>query len=267
MNTPSTLHRSIEKLYASALCLYPMQFRACYAEAMLQTLRDALEDSAIPKARLMPTLLLDLIQSLIKENLAVIADIFARSALLFNALILAALSTVLALGLHWIPQQVLRMNANDPQVELAGNAAVRLEHGAPARELVPADSVDIAASLSPFMAIYDEQGKMLASSAQLDGKAVAPPAGVFAYARQHGEERLTWAPRGDVRIASILRHVDDANGGFVLAGRNMCEIEAREDLTLKMAGLLWLAMIGIVAVGTLIFGWMTQPPKAHPSVA
>jgi len=109
-------------------------------------------------------------------------DKYLHPALLFNAVVLAGISTVLALALYTIPQQVLRQGANDPQIQLAGDLAARLEQGVAAAEVVPAGAVDIARSLSPFVIAYDDQGRPLASQAQLDGKTPVPPSGVFNYA-------------------------------------------------------------------------------------
>ena len=57
-------------------------------------------------------------------------ETYARPALLFNAAVLAGISTILALALYSIPQQVLRQGLNDPQIQLAGDMAARLEQGA-----------------------------------------------------------------------------------------------------------------------------------------
>jgi hypothetical protein len=251
----------IATIYSRAIYLYPPHFREDHGAAMVQSLCDALADPELPKSALFTTLLTDLIRSLIKENLAMLRDTFGRPALIYNALVLAGLSTVLALALYAIPQQVLRQSANDPQLELVGNLANRLEQGATPAEAVPNDNIDMDASLSAFVIAYDEQGHVLASSGQLNGRLVGPPHGVFDYVRQHGEERVTWQPQRGVRIASVVRHLHTSAGGFVLAGRNLREVEAREEQTSTMARFLWLAMLGIVAAGTFLFGWITRTPR------
>ena len=89
---------------------------------------------------------------------------------------------------------------------------------------------------------------------------------MFDYVRQHGQERVSWQPvlgnlRG-VRIASVVQRVNGAQPGFVLAGRNMREVEAREDQVAHMAGLAWLGMLGLIALGTLAFAWTTRAKTA-----
>jgi hypothetical protein len=264
---PAAPHaEGLERIYAQALRLYPARFRAAHGAAMRQTFRDALRDRSLSRRALIPLVLRDLLTSLAKEHLAMLRDTFLRPALLFNAVVLAAISTVLALALYSIPQQVLRQGANDPQIQLAGDLAARLEQGVAPAEAVPAGSVDIARSLSPFVIAYDDQGQPLGSNAQLNGQTPTPPKGVFEYTRIHGEERISWQPvlgrEHGVRIAAVIERVNGPQPGFVLAGRNMREVEAREQQVEQMAGLAWIAMLGLIFLGTVAFGWTTRQKPA-----
>jgi hypothetical protein len=252
----------IERAYRCALWLYPVHFRECYARAMIQSLRDALADSSFSRLVFLRILLKDLIQSLIKENFAMLRETISRPALLYNVLVLMALFTALSLGFVIIEQGSLRQSANDPQLGMATDLAIRLAHGVSPVVAIANDQTDMDASLSAFAIAYDEHGQVVASSAQLNGTVPRLPRGVLDYARMHGEERVTWAPRRDVRIASIIRHVAGPQGGFVLAGRNLREVESRKDLVLQMATLVWLGLLGIIFVGTFLFGWFARPSKA-----
>lgn len=259
----------LESLYGVALRLYPAAFRKQYAATMNQVFRDALRDSTLTSRTLIQLLIRDLLLSLAKEHIAMLRDTFARPAVIFNALILALLSTGLAIALYTIPQQVLRQGANDPQIALAGDLVARLEQGvAPADAVSPA-SVDMARSLSPFVIVYDDQGRPLASQAKLDGTIPTPPAGVFDFVRQHGEERLSWQPvlgrQHGVRIAAVVQKVQSMNGtpgGFVLAGRNMREVESRIAQVSQMASLTWIGMLVVILLGTAVFAWFTRPKAA-----
>ena len=281
--TPPRAER-LERLYALALRLYPERFRLAYAPEMRQAFRDALRDSTLSRRTLIPLVLRDIVTSLAKEHLAMLRDTFSRPALLFNAMVLAGISTVLAMALYSIPQQVLRQGANDPQIALAGDLVARLEQGVAPAEAVPTGPVDMARSLSPFVIAYDDQGRPLASQAQLDGIIPVPPSGVFDFVRQHGEERVSWQPRlgavsnrdakssldgriapplgHGIRIAAVIQRVNGAHPGFVLAGRSLREVEAREEQVEHMAGLAWLAMLGLITLGTFAFGWCTRKKAA-----
>lgn len=147
--------------------------------------------------------------------------------------------------MHWMPlavaivgvfsfmylglQQSYRINLNDPQVELVENLQHALLFGKQPQELVMrTDRFDASESLSPFVAVYDESGNPLEWSATIHGEPPRPPEGVFQYAKQKGEHRVSWQPTADTRIALVIRPVALESGWFVAAGRNMREVEERE---------------------------------------
>lgn len=155
---------------------------------------------------------------------------------------------------YTIGQQILRMDANDPQIQVAQDAAKVLGTGIPPASLVPADSTDMAQSLSPFIMVFDESGKSVATSAKLDGNAPTPPSGVFDTTKKRGEYRVTWQPKKDVRIAAVITHYTSSSGsGYVLVGRSLKEIENRiNGITLiALAG--WLASLSISLLLLVIF--------------
>ncbi len=255
----------IDRVYAFALRLYPERFRIAYAPAMLQAFRDVRADGSLSHGAFARLIFIDLFTSLAKEHLAMLREAFGRPALLFNAFVLAGVSTILGLALYAIPQQVLRQGANDPQIEMAGNLAVYLEKygvndGLSQGALTERGGaiVDMANSLSPFLIVYDDEGRALGSTGQLDGKSPAPPKGVFEYVRSHGEERVSWQPRPGVRIAAVIERVSGAQPGFVLAGRSLREVEVREAQVGHMAGLAWIGMLGLILFGTAALGWFTR---------
>ena len=65
------------------------------------------------------------------------------------------------------------------------------------------------------------------------------------YAKQYGENRITWQPDPNTRIALVIRPVPIEPGWFVASGRNMREVEIREA---KLAALVSLALIAILGV-------------------
>jgi hypothetical protein len=147
-------------------------------------------------------------------------------------------------------QQSYRQSADDPQVQMANDAADALAEGHSAEALVPAIKVSMEKSLAPFLIIYDSNGHELASSALLDGQTPALPNGVLDSTKQLGENRISWQPRAGVRIATVIVSYKD---GFVLAGRNMREVEQREAQVSMFASMTWiLATLGTLAV--IIFG-------------
>ena len=170
---------------------------------------------------------------------------------------LAAVATVVCMLVYLCTQQSLRQGVNDPQIQLAEDAAHALAAGATAQSVIPPGMVDLARSLSPFVAIYDASGKPLASSGQLDGAPPAPPHGLFALTQREGEHRVTWMPRRSVRMAVVLVAAGGPHGGFAMAGRSMREVETRESQMLFVCAAAWIgALAGSLALALLLEMWL-----------
>lgn len=155
------------------------------------------------------------------------------------ALIISALCGLVYL----VEQQALRMTANDPQIQLAEDAADALTNGASAESVIPIDKVNIASSLAPFMIVFDDSGNPVASSALLHDQIPAYPEGVFDHVRKNGEDRVTWQPEPGVRIASVVVAYSGAQNGFVMAGRSLRETEKRVDQMGFYAIVAWAATL------------------------
>src|SRR5205823_4916747 len=119
-------------------------------------------------------------------------------------LLLAAGLTILCGLVYVVAQQALRLSADDPQIGMAEDAAAALRAGQSPQGLVGATPVDMAASLAPYLIVFDAAGQPLASAARLNGSTPSVPSGVFAYVQQAGEERLSWQPAPGVRSAAVV---------------------------------------------------------------
>src|SRR4051812_19741980 len=82
----------------------------------------------------------------------------------------ALIITVLSGLVYVAVQQNFRQSANDPQIQMAEDAAAALEAGAQPQAVVGTGKVDMARSLAPFLIVYDDQGQPLAASVQLNGQ-------------------------------------------------------------------------------------------------
>jgi hypothetical protein len=166
---------------------------------------------------------------------------------------IAAVTTAFCALVYVAVQQTLRHGANDPQIQLAEDAAMALERGDAVSTVLPPATVDLAQSLAPFLTIYDETEAVQASSGTLHGKALRPPAGVFQFVRQHGQERVTWQPAPGVRMAAVVVHLAGARPGFVLAARSLREVEKREAQVASEAGIAWLLVL-VMSLILIILG-------------
>jgi hypothetical protein len=168
----------------------------------------------------------------------------------------AALIITLVFGtMYALTQQTLRQSANNPQIQMAEDAAVQLNHGARPAPLV-GGRVDIESSLSPFVIVYEKSGKVAASSGYLNGAIPALPHGVLTSAKGDSYNAVTWQPQAGVRIASVTVAADNY---YVLSGRSLRETESRESTLTKLAAAGWLAALCVLTIAW----WLTrrQPIK------
>lgn len=175
-----------------------------------------------------------------------------RAAAFFLPLAVLATATC---GLAYAEtQQDLRSAANDPQFQLAEDAAARLNAGATPASLVdPSQTIDLAGSLAPFLIVFDGNGRVLASNASLDGGQPAPPRGVLDAARPGSPNAVTWQPRDGVRVATVTVAWQ---GGTVLAGRSVRLVEQRETNAELIAGAAWLVTMAALAAASVVAAWL-----------
>jgi hypothetical protein len=161
----------------------------------------------------------------------------------FAWLPLACLTTLFSLLAYVLVQQDIRQSANDPLIQMAED------------QIQPQNlpTVDISQSLAPFTIIFDNNGQPISSSGTLNGSIPTIPLGVFQYVRMSGEDRFTWEPMSGVRIAAVVDHFVGAHPGFILAGRNIREVEKREDHALFITGAAWLfGICGLFIIQSLV---------------
>jgi hypothetical protein len=161
--------------------------------------------------------------------------------------------TIIFLTIYVGNQQILRIGANSPQIQMAEDTANALQNGTSPADFMPAmrQPFDMSQSLATFTMIFDGGGVALESSATLSGEAVVPPAGTFDYAKTHGEDRFTWQPKVGERFAVVLKYYGGTRPGFVLVGRSLREVEKQEDNLLKIVGLAWLGCVFILFLSLL----------------
>lgn len=152
----------------------------------------------------------------------------------------SAIAITLIYGaMYAVVQQTYRGGANDPQIQYVSDIKEILESGqAGPEDIVGQNKVDVSKSLATFIIVFDKDKKAAASSAKLGEGIPIPPSGSFdassnkvrlfllnkLFGVNQDENRFTWAPKKDVRIAAVLAKYKD---GYVLVGRSMREIETR----------------------------------------
>ena|SRR5579872_6550692 len=163
--------------------------------------------------------------------------------------ILLAIVISCLLGIvHIVVQQDIRISANDPQIQMAEDTASTLSSSAFLN--LSQHKINIDQSLAPFIMTFDLNGAIRSSEAVLDGQTPVVPAGVFVYVQNNGEDRLTWQPKSGVRIAAVVTKY--ANG-YVLVGRNIREVEKREDVLFAQIVFGWVVTLVVSFIGVFLF--------------
>jgi hypothetical protein len=162
-----------------------------------------------------------------------------------NYLLVIAIITIIFVVIYAVVQQNYRTGANDPQIQIARDIHAKLNQGKPVDNFF-ADTIGIAQSLSTFATLYDANGKPVRSSGYLDGKMPELPAGVFDFAKIHGENEVTWQPRNGVRMAMVIISSNASPAAFVASGRSLQEVEVREHNLITIIFLGWIICIGLV---------------------
>ncbi len=180
--------------------------------------------------------------------------------------------TLVLLIAYAIVQQNYRESLNDPQIQMAEDAAASLENGAQLDQVVPTGKVDIANSLAPWLAVYNAQGVPLLADAQLNGAPPQLPQGVFDTSTwgypiigHHlngspvDQNRFTWQPNPAVRQAVVLVYMQGPTVyGYVAAGRNMREIEQRIEHEGEIVFVGWLFTLAATFVTSFLVWWVLR---------
>ena len=177
-----------------------------------------------------------------------------------------AVITLLAGLSYFLCQQLQRQNANDPQIQIAEDASEAFTAGQPVPTMDQAGSqIDIAKSLSTFIIIYNATGTAVFSTGLLNNAVPAPPNGIFDWVKAHGQDRVTWQPTKDVRIAAVLMpYSASGQSGTVLVGRSLREVEKRDNMLLLQVAIGWAILMILTILGTIyisMFSAISSPFK------
>jgi hypothetical protein len=149
--------------------------------------------------------------------------------------------------IYIVVQQNFRQSANDPQYQMALDAANAINKGVSPKSLTGSSAlVEIANSFSPYLVIYSANGAKTVASATLDGNAPKLPQGVLDNVKKNGMETVTWQPRYGIRQAIVL--ILTSNGYIVVAGRSLHNTEERISLLGKQVALGWVLSLAAMLV-------------------
>jgi len=143
-------------------------------------------------------------------------------------------------------QQNIRLSADETAVALAQETLIKIQNG---ENINIVEKTDASRSLYPFVMIYDNDRKLIASSAQLNGKAIEYPISVLDWVDKDGEHRISWAPQQGLRFASVGIKYDD---GYIVAAVSLKEKER----LVSTIGTVMLVLFIVYVVGSTIVLWI-----------
>ena len=170
----------------------------------------------------------------------------------------AGIITLLCGIVYITVQQNYRLSANDPQLQIAEDAANAINKGADPKSLIGSTpAIEISQSLSPYLIIYDASGNIVAGSATLNGQPLKIPKGVIDYIQKNGKDAATWQPQTGVRQAMV--GFSTANKAYItVAGRSLRNTEERIVLLGEQVIFGWaMSLLGMFVVAFLQ-EWITK---------
>jgi hypothetical protein len=156
-------------------------------------------------------------------------------------------------------QQNYRQDANDPQYQMAEDAANAISHGADPKSLVSGTSAELNSSLSPYLIIFDEQQQPVASTILLNGQVPRLPSGVLAFVKAKGVDVITWKPREGMRQALVVTKTGGSKLYYVAAGRSLRLAEQRIALLGQQLTFWWLCSVVFLFVVVLGVSYISKP--------
>lgn len=167
-------------------------------------------------------------------------------------LVLAVILSILFATAYITMQQISRTSYDWPQISAVNEVSYVLQNKKPTgaimdryRAPAPIDRSD-----ATFVIIYNQDGKIISSGAELEGSSLTAPIEVLSSSDPAPAYRpFTWAPTSKIRIAAVVQKVNiDDKTNYILAGRNLKQPEYLTQYVLFLMSMGWLASL----IGSLV---------------
>jgi len=138
-------------------------------------------------------------------------------------------------SLFLISQQILRLSANDPQIQLAEDTAALLNSGEQPSDTLSGE-INIDHSLSPFTLITDKSGNVIAGNGFSSGTLEnSIPYNTLVQSSGVPYLAVTWQPN-KIRYATVAV---SANNYFVFSGRSLTVVDQNQAKILRICEIAW----------------------------
>ena len=176
------------------------------------------------------------------------------------AWIIGVIVATFTLGtVYVVAQQLDRQAADQVGAQLATQVASELSAGSSATiDALP--RVDLAASLAPFVVVYDASGHPVSGNGYLDGRLAEPPSGVISAAASDGSNHVSWQPRPGLRFATVEIRSGDR---VVMGAQSLIPTEQRADRLGMLVAFAWLGTMIVIGLVALAFWWLDRAQAAR----
>lgn len=178
-----------------------------------------------------------------------------------NWLPLGIAITVICALVYFLAWQALRMQANDPQVEISEELSKAVMEVEDPAQFDPPQKLDISKSLSAYWIVYSQDGKALAGNGQINNSLPEVPVKLLEASNAKKESRVTWQPSGGAdRQALVIRPYEGVSKGYVAAGRSLRELDFRLKNLMVLTTLGWIVAMAASLLASL---FAPKPPAYH----
>ncbi len=175
----------------------------------------------------------------------------------------AIIISAIVLLIYISVQQSYRSSANDPQLQMARDISNALSSGKSQGKIFTVDTIDLTQSLAVFVTLFDKGGNPIQSTGFINATMPRLPQGVYQFTNSNQEDVITWQPQPNVRMATVIEKVNDANIGFVAVGRSLKEVEVRESNILKMSGIVLGICLALLIIHFVIQNFLARKAELN----
>ena len=161
--------------------------------------------------------------------------------------------------IYKINVESLRSKADSPQLVVSETVADKLSSGRSLDIFLNERLVDVDNSLSPYVIVFDNQIKLVFSTARIKGKVPSVPSDLIEDSMENGVKTVTWQPENGNKQALVVRHYRGANReGYVASGRSLAETEAKTKKVVNLLMWLWVVSLLVIFIFNVLVGRLTH---------
>ena len=156
-------------------------------------------------------------------------------------------------------QIVIREQANEPQRQMIDTFAAELRQSTGDLSIASHPKIDVASSQAPFVIVYDESKRVVASDAVLHETYPRIPDGVLAATDNGQINAITWNPEGKIRLATVVQQVSArGHNYYILSARSLASAETLKDQVLFAVLTGWGTVVLLLGVAAYFEGQRTK---------